>query len=905
MAYNPRVMPITQEFFENPPKQYRPWTVWWWFGGASTAEDLVWELQQMDAHGIGGVEINPVYALNEEGRDAPPVFSDAWQQSFLAVVTEAERLGMKVWLRAGSGWPLGGPWIQPELASQSLARAVVELSGPQPWSGTLPKPVAPDRWSDPQLECVVAANTETGERRVLLADATRGRSPRFAVPAGTWRVQFIYRMRTNMQVKRPAPGGAGFVLDHYSADALNAQLAILDRFVPAARRAAPNAFVGVAEDSLELDDDNWTRGFLSEFQRRRGYDLRPWLADLWDDSENAAGVRQDFLLTVSDLMLERHFQHMKNWAAGNGLQTMVEAHGSMTDTLRAYAIADVPDGETIWEYKERHEVNIRNRRVASSAAHIYGKPVAAAESYTWLRMPRFLVKPWMIKAASDAIYLDGINQIRNHGYSSSPRSFDAPGQVFYASTLINHNQTWWPHYPAVSSYVARMNYALQQGEPACDVWVYHNLWDGMADYRQPTPEWMKGDNAWHRPDINPGIDGSAQIAMRTRDVAESLREGGYSFDYINDHALLTRIADNPSAESLRGVRALVLPRTRYVPTATLRKLLSLTRAGIQVIALGNLPVAGVGYAEQNQTKAEWQAALDALWKTGKLSVVSDAYAMRMWLNFRPMPDFETDAAGASLGFCHRHDERGHLYFVSNGSEQKVESTVTLRQPAGGVERWDAFTGQTASLDFVSTEDGRTQVKLQLGPWESCVLVLGERASGSPAAAPSLAFFEPSQHMELGDWEISREGDDAVIPLPDGPVDWETLPGWKDYAGVGSYRATVRIPSPGRNEGFRYVLELGDMEVSAEVRVSEKHAGFVILPPHRIDLSEFLVPGLNHIEIRVANLWSNSVKAMPPAPSTIPGPGYSVTDVLYGPTERPQQRSGLLGPVRLLVARLSV
>ncbi len=865
----------------------------------------MWELQQMDAHGIGGVEINPVYALHEEGVSGVDVFGPEWQQRFLAVVREAERLGMKIWLRAGSGWPLGGPWITPDLASQSLARAVVDIQGPRTWSGALPKPVAPKRWSDPELECVVATHTSTGERLVLLADGSSTPSPRFSVPAGAWRVHFVYRMRTNMQVKRPAPGGSGRVLDHYSTAAIDKQLAVLDRFAAAARREAPNAFVGIAEDSLELDDDNWTAGFLAEFQQRRGYDLRPHLPSLWEDHLQAPGVRQDFLLTVSDLMIERHFNHMRSWAAKHGLKTMVEAHGSMTDTLQAYGAADVPDGETIWEYKERQEVNIRNRRVASSAAHIYGKPVAAAESYTWLRMPRFLVKPWMVKAASDAIYLDGINHIRNHGYSSSPRRYGSPGQVFYASTLINHNQTWWPHYPAISAYVARMNYALQQGEPANDVWIYHNLWDGMADYRQPTPDWMKGDNAWHRPDINPGIDGSAQIAMRTRDVAESLRLGGYGFDYINDHALESRLPAEPKPEDLKGIRALVLPGTRFVPAATLRKLLALVNAGLHVLALGNPPEAGVGYTQQNEGRAEWQAAFDALWKTGKLVVVSDAYAMRMWLNFRPMPDFERDTAGADLGFIHRKDERGHLYFVSNGSAKNVTSTVILRQPAKGVERWDASIGEATSLPFVTTEDGRTQLQLQLGPWESCLLVLADRPSTSPMASAPLAFFEQTETVVLNDWEIHRDGQDTVIPLPNGPVDWETLPGWNGYAGVGSYRTSVRIPSPGQGEGFRYVLDLGDVEASAEIRVGGKHAGYVILQPWRIDLSRFLVPGMNQIEVRVANLWSNAVKAMPPAPSKIPGPGYGVTDVLYGPSERPPQRSGLLGPVRLLVAKVRV
>src|SRR5207253_2533980 len=58
---------LNAETFLNPPKYYRPWTVWWWFGNASNERDLVRELAEMDSHGIGVVEINSVYPL-----DLPP-----------------------------------------------------------------------------------------------------------------------------------------------------------------------------------------------------------------------------------------------------------------------------------------------------------------------------------------------------------------------------------------------------------------------------------------------------------------------------------------------------------------------------------------------------------------------------------------------------------------------------------------------------------------------------------------------------------------------------------------------------------------------------------------------------------------------------------------------------------------
>ena len=55
-------------------------------------------------------------------------------------------------------------------------------------------------------------------------------------------------------------------------------------------------------------------------------------------------------------------------------------------------------------------------------------------------------------------------------------------------------------------------------------------------------------------------------------------------------------------------------------------------------------------------------------------------------------------------------------------------------------------------------------------------------------------------------------------------------------------------------------------------------------------------GHNALEVRVANTWSNAVAAMKPQPSVAPGPGYSVTDILYGPTQRPPQSGGLFAPV---------
>ena len=46
-----------EEHLSNPPKYYRPFVRWWWFGNALTKEEITREMNLMVLKGIGGVEI--------------------------------------------------------------------------------------------------------------------------------------------------------------------------------------------------------------------------------------------------------------------------------------------------------------------------------------------------------------------------------------------------------------------------------------------------------------------------------------------------------------------------------------------------------------------------------------------------------------------------------------------------------------------------------------------------------------------------------------------------------------------------------------------------------------------------------------------------------------------------------
>jgi hypothetical protein len=79
----------------------------------------------------------------------------------------------------------------------------------------------------------------------------------------------------------------------------------------------------------------------------------------------------------------------------------------------------------------------------------------------------------------------------------------------------------------------------------------------------------------------------------------------------------------------------------------------------------------------------------------------------------------------------------------------------------------------------------------------------------------------------------------------------------------------------------------------------KEQGGFLMWPHRLNIGVLVKSGENGLGIRVANLWSNNILATPPRPSVAPGPGYGLTDILYGPSERIPMPSGLPGPVVLV------
>jgi hypothetical protein len=207
-------------------------------------------------------------------------------------------------------------------------------------------------------------------------------------------------------VKRAAPGGEGNVLDPFSVEALGRYLLRFDAALAGPGAGPPHAFF---YDSFEYYGADWTARMLGEFEARRGYDVRDHVEALFGDesAETVARAKGDYRETLSDLHLA-YVRRWTDWAHAHGSLSRNQAHGAPGNLLDLYAAADIPETEV---FRGVAEGQMPRLKLASSAAHVSGRPLASAEAFSWLG-EHFQVPLSLVKEAADWLLLLGSEPAR-------------------------------------------------------------------------------------------------------------------------------------------------------------------------------------------------------------------------------------------------------------------------------------------------------------------------------------------------------------------------------------------------------------------------------------------------------------------------------------------------------------
>lgn len=820
MAAAPANITELKQAFLLPPDDARIMVRWWWFGPTVNKQELEREMRAMKEGGIGGFEVQPTYPLEVDGNYA--YLSDEFLECLRFTGEMAKELGLRMDLTLGSGWPFGGPHIPIGQASGRLRVA----RGPQ------------------------APTLAEGEKLIT------------KIEQGSTALYFI-SSHTRQTVKRPAMGAEGFVLDHYDLAAIQNHLKVAGE--PMLRALSKTPPYAIFSDSLEVYNADWTGNFLDEFRKRRGYDLRPYLPALAGDiGEKTGAIRHDWGRTLTELANENYLTPLRQWAQQHDTKFRSQTYGIPPVTLSSSSLVDLPEGEgSQW----RH---FTSTRWATSASHLYGKPVTSSETWTWLHSPVFRATPLDMKAEADLHFLQGVNQLIGHGWPYSPPEAGEPGWRFYAAAVFNNHNPWWLVMPDITAYLQRVSFLLRQGKPANDVAVYLPTADAYAGF------------ALGRDSVNQAMEG-----LLGPNLAPEILDAGYGFDFIDDGA----IAHGGVPHAI-----LILPGVERIPLSTLEKILEHARKGGTVIATRRTPSLAPGLMEGvTDTQKIRELARE-------LRLVTDETKLGAELHKALAADVAT---APEIGFLHRKLDFADVYFLANTSNRPVHAPATFRTSATGAVWWNPMNGE-----FVKAAGSR--VDLRLAPYESRVLVFSKnRLADRPARTGTAPI---PLDLNTG-WQVTFDGQ---------PVTMNTLRSWtedegrKYFSGRATYERTVTVPDwKGRQvylnfgegapvttqerqsgNGMRAMLE-GPVREAAVVYVNDKRAGSVWCAPYEVNVTGLLRRGKNTLRIVVANTAVNLL-------AQGPLPDYKALTAKYGERFQAQDMnnlqplpSGLLGPVRLV------
>ncbi|HWD91438.1 MAG TPA: glycosyl hydrolase [Verrucomicrobiae bacterium] len=780
---------------------------------------------------------------------------------------------------------------------------------------------------------------------------------KWSVPAGRWTILRLGYTPIGVE-NHPAPReGTGLECDKLSKSALDEHWAgfmqkILDDVGPFAGKTLQSSFI----DSYEVGNQDWTENFRQEFEKRRGYDplkfLPAFTGRLVDSPQITERFLWDMRRTVADLFAENYFGHFTELCRQHGLASQIEPYTGPFESLQCGAPEDIVMGE-FWTGSQGDA----SVKLAASVAHIYGKSVVGAESFTAGRENAgWQNDPYALKALGDLMFSRGINRYYFHRYAMQPWTNRWPGMTMGEFGLnFERTLTWWDQGKAWIDYISRCEFLLQQGRAAADAAYF----DG-----QSAPVEMPADN--------PPLP------------------AGYDYDGVNADVLLHGATVKNGRLTLRSgasYAVLILPPDDINMTPPMLKGLSkLVREGATVIgprpqhspSLNGFPECdrqvkdlaaelwgdcdGVHVRENNYGQGH------VIWGKSPAEVLAAQ-------NLKPDFEFQGATCATRLVFIHRIAGAADIYFVSNQRRQFDSTECTFRVAGKIPELWHPDTGMMETAPIWRTEDGRTKVRLDLDPAGSVFVIfrhaadhtdhvvaadgaLNPNSTGAPAWETTLA---PNGSPEIRAWSNAGQAELRTangkvlraaaenLPAPQEiagpwnlsfPPNWgappsvtlEKLISWTDhpnqgvryFSGTATYETEIEI-SPERLAAGREVwLDLGAVKNFAEVSLNGHDFAVLWKPPFRLNVTAAAKAGANKLLVKVTNLWPNRLigdEQLPPDcewggneelkawPQWLlegkPSPTGRLTFTTWHHIHKdsPLLESGLLGPVTLRTAEL--
>lgn len=737
------------------------------------------------------------------------------------------------------------------------------------------------------------------------------------LPSGKWR---IIQMGHTSTGHTNATGGTGRGLecDKFSKEAVRTQL---DNWFGAAFREtdpvlARKVLKYMHVDSWECGSQNWSENFREQFQQRRGYDLTPHLLVYTGipigSVERTESILHDIRQTIAELVVEVFYDTLAEFAKEHDCEFSAECVSPtmVSDGMMHYRKVDRPMGE-FWLDSPTHD-KFNDMLDAISGARVYGKNIIQGEGFTQLRT-LWNENPRTIKTLLDRNYALGLNKLFHHVYVHNPFMDQRPGVTLDGIGLyFQRDQTWWKQANAWSDYIKRCQTLLQFGRPEVDIAVFTGE---EIPRRSLLPERLVGSL--------PGIFGEERVKSeqeRTANVGQPIRVKpvgvahsagvtdagewidalrGYTYDSFNRDALLNYSAVKDGKLTFHGGMEYKIvifptpyalsPHGEYMSEEVALKIREMQEQGV-IVLLGEKPSKTPSFHDKSNATEKMQELANKIWSA------PDEYLLPY-----NEPDFnrfgvekDVDLQGEKeIAWTHRTGEGIDIYFISNQKEEQRDLDISFRSAGKQPEIWDPVTGEIKEIATWKSENGRTDIHLELFPNQSLFVVFRNPASVKQA---NHTIVTRTMELNTAEWDIVFEKDSTLYYTAKELFDWskEEDKRAKFYAGTAVYTTVFYLDTlPKEKEAW---LDLGQVHDMAEVYVNGSYLGTVWTYPNRVNATTALRVGDNSLEVRVVNGWANRVKGVHDQEIS---DERVWTNARYWIENQPLQPSGLLGPLALV------
>lgn len=456
------------QFFVDPPPEFRPMPFWVW-NEDMTMGKITEQLQDFKEKGFGGVFIHPRPGL------ITPYLSKEWLSLFKEAVALGRRLNLKIWIYDENSYPSG-------FAGGLVPEAMPEASN----LGLKARKIKGEELAEAISQDMVCLLKEEAGKFIDLTEAAK--SGQKSWPEGNYWLLELNR-------PEPSPWYGGFTyVDLMRPGVTQTFLRItLEAYKKICGSEFGRTVPGTFQDEAHIGPpgNSWTVNFtpalFEEFSKRWGYDLKTNLPSLFEEVGNFLKVRHDFYLTCLELFIENWARPYFNYCQKNNLQ--LTGHywehdwprpRLVPDNMALYAYAHIPGIDILmneWSLSPNAQFgNARAVKEIRSVANQLGRRRTLSETYG--------ASGWDLtffdqKRIGDWEYALGVNLLNQHLSFSTikgARKRDHP-------LSFSYHEPWWPAYPLMNDYFARLSLSLSSGEqinrvvviePTTSAWMYYS-----------------------------------------------------------------------------------------------------------------------------------------------------------------------------------------------------------------------------------------------------------------------------------------------------------------------------------------------------------------------------------------------------------------------------------------------